>query len=90
MGRTILFDLDGTITDSGEGIINCATLALEHFGLPIPNKNAMRVFVGPPQRTKSYCHYTSLSFGLSIVLHRILSLRAFAGSVYRNNQGQDG
>ena len=48
MGRTILFDLDGTLTDSGEGIINCATLALNHFGLPVPSQEAMRVFVGPP------------------------------------------
>lgn len=48
MKKTILFDLDGTLTDSGEGIINCAILALEHFGLPIPSIEAMRVFVGPP------------------------------------------
>lgn len=48
MQKTILFDLDGTLTDSGEGIINCAILALEHFGLPIPSREAMRVFVGPP------------------------------------------
>lgn len=46
--KTIFFDLDGTLTDSGEGIINCATLALEHFGLPIPSREEMRVFVGPP------------------------------------------
>ena len=46
MKKTILFDLDGTITDSGEGIINCATLALEHFGLPVPSREEMRVFVG--------------------------------------------
>ncbi len=48
MKKTILFDLDGTLTDSGEGIINCAILALEHFGLPVPSRDAMRVFVGPP------------------------------------------
>lgn len=46
--RAILFDLDGTLTDSGEGIINCALLALEHFGLPLPSREEMRVFVGPP------------------------------------------
>ena len=46
--KAILFDLDGTLTDSGEGIINCATLALEHFGLPVPSREEMRVFVGPP------------------------------------------
>ena len=48
MAKTILFDLDGTLTDSGEGIINCAILALEHFGLPIPDREEMRSFVGPP------------------------------------------
>lgn len=46
--KTILFDLDGTLTDSGEGIINCVILALEHYGLPIPDRSALRVFVGPP------------------------------------------
>ena len=46
--KSILFDLDGTLTDSGEGIINCAILALEHYGLPIPSREEMRTFVGPP------------------------------------------
>lgn len=48
MRKGILFDLDGTLTDSGEGIINCAIVALEHFGLPIPSREELRVFVGPP------------------------------------------
>lgn len=47
---TILFDLDGTLTDSGEGIINCSIYALEYFGLPVPSREEMRVFVGPPMR----------------------------------------
>ena len=46
--KAIFFDLDGTLTDSGEGIMNCATLALEHLGLPVPSREEMRVFVGPP------------------------------------------
>ena len=48
--KSIFFDLDGTLTDSGEGIFNCAELALRHFGLPIPSRQEMRVFVGPPLR----------------------------------------
>lgn len=48
MGKKIFFDLDGTLTDSGEGIINCASMALEHFGLEVPDREQMRVFVGPP------------------------------------------
>ena len=46
--KAIFFDLDGTLTDSGEGIINCAALALRHFGLPVPSREEMGVFVGPP------------------------------------------
>ena len=58
MEKAILFDLDGTLTDSGEGIINCAILALEHFGLPVPSREEMRVFVGPP------LHETFLKHGV--------------------------
>lgn len=58
MAKTILFDLDGTLTDSGEGILNCAELALRHFGLPVPDRETMRVFVGPP------LHETFLKFGV--------------------------
>ena len=46
--KAVFFDLDGTLTDSGEGIMNCATLALEYFGLPVPSREELRVFVGPP------------------------------------------
>ena len=48
--KSIFFDLDGTLTDSGEGIINCATLALNYFHLPVPSREELRVFVGPPLR----------------------------------------
>lgn len=58
MPKSILFDLDGTLTDSGEGIINCAAPALEHFGIPIPQRDALRVFVGPP------LHDTFRQFGV--------------------------
>ena len=48
MKKKILFDLDGTLTDSGEGIINCAVYALQKFALPIPPREELRKFVGPP------------------------------------------
>lgn len=58
--KTILFDLDGTLTDSGEGIINCAILALEHYGLEIPSRETLRVFVGPP------LHESFIKFGVPV------------------------
>ena len=48
MTKTIIFDLDGTLTDSGEGIKNCAGLTLEHFKLPIRHRDDLGFFVGPP------------------------------------------
>lgn len=46
--KQILFDLDGTLTDSGEGIMHCAELTLQHYGLPVPTRKEMRSIVGPP------------------------------------------
>ena len=46
--RSMLFDLDGTLTDSGEGIINCAQYAFRQMGYPVPPREQMGVFVGPP------------------------------------------
>ena len=46
--KAVLFDLDGTLTDSGEGIINCAQYAFQQMGYPVPPREEMGVFVGPP------------------------------------------
>lgn len=43
-----LFDLDGTITDSGPGIINSIRYALEKYRLPVPEEKVLRTFIGPP------------------------------------------
>ena len=43
-----IFDLDGTITDSGTGIINSIRYALEKYGLPVPEEKVLRTFIGPP------------------------------------------
>ena len=43
-----LFDLDGTVTDSGPGIVNSIRYALEKYGLPVPEEKVLRTFIGPP------------------------------------------
>ena len=48
MAKHILFDLDGTLTDSGEGIINSARLVFEHYHVPVPDLPTLKAFVGPP------------------------------------------
>ena len=44
----ILFDLDGTLTDSGKGITNSVAYALTKFGLKYESKESLRCFIGPP------------------------------------------
>lgn len=44
----ILFDLDGTLMDSGEGIMKCAQYALKKMGTDIEDYRTLRAFVGPP------------------------------------------
>ena len=48
MYKAILFDLDGTLTDSGEGITKSVQYALEKVGKPEPDLQKLRIFVGPP------------------------------------------
>lgn len=48
--KHVFFDLDGTLTDSGEGILKCAKLALHHFGITGYDEKQLRSFVGPPLR----------------------------------------
>ena len=46
----VLFDLDGTLTDSSLGITKCAQLALHHFGIEVEDLKELNVFIGPPLR----------------------------------------
>ena len=46
--KYLLFDLDGTLNESGEGIMKCAQHTLRHFGINIDNLNDLLPFVGPP------------------------------------------
>ena len=48
MYKTLLFDLDGTLTDSSRGITNSVAYALEKYGLPYKNKKELECFIGPP------------------------------------------
>ncbi|MDL2266556.1 HAD hydrolase-like protein [Desulfovibrio sp. OttesenSCG-928-G15] len=54
----VLFDLDGTLLQSGEGIINGMRHALDKLGVTLPANFDGRVFIGPPLR-----------YSLSVLLH---------------------
>lgn len=43
-----LFDLDGTVTDPGEGITNSVMYALQKFGIHERDRRKLYRFIGPP------------------------------------------
>lgn len=58
--ETVLFDLDGTLTDPGEGITNSVSYALEKFGINVEDKRELYRFIGPPLMY-SFSHFYSFS-----------------------------
>ncbi len=48
MYKTILFDLDGTLTDPGQGITNSVAYALQKMGRPVPAREELYRYIGPP------------------------------------------
>jgi phosphoglycolate phosphatase len=46
--KYIFLDLDGTLTDSKEGILNCVKYALSKFGIEENDNNKLMKYAGPP------------------------------------------
>jgi Predicted phosphatases len=46
--QAIFFDLDGTLTESGPGIIKAVQYALNKMGCPEADPQKLRFFIGPP------------------------------------------
>lgn len=60
MYRYLFFDLDGTLTDSKEGILNCLRYAFEKLGEPTPDEDTLLQFIGPPLQESfaRFCGFT--------------------------------
>ena len=56
----VIFDLDGTIIDTGPGIKNCIGAAIKKMGLPHKTDKELEAFIGPPIRSafRSFLHLT--------------------------------
>lgn len=60
MYQYILFDLDGTITESGPGIMNSVAYAVKKMGYAVPDNSVLRRFIGPPL-SESFQKYFGMS-----------------------------
>lgn len=48
MIETVLFDLDGTLTEPDEGILNSVIYALDKFSIKVEDRRELYCFIGPP------------------------------------------
>lgn len=72
MYHYIFFDLDGTLTDSKEGIFNCLRYALEKMDRPVPQETILTKFIGPPLQDSfmQYCGLTEEQAMQGVALFR--------------------
>lgn len=57
----VLFDLDGTLTDPGEGITNSVAYALNKFCITVEDNAELYCFIGPPL-IDSFMKYYNMSY----------------------------
>lgn len=60
MYQSIFFDLDGTLTDSKEGVLESVRYAIENLGRPMPEEPDLLKFIGPPLQD-SFMRYCGLT-----------------------------
>lgn len=82
----LLFDLDGTLTDSKPGILNCVQYALEKLGRPEPDREKLNCYVGPPLH-KSFEKFAGFDPETALVAtntyrERFADVGLFENSVY--------
>ena len=68
----ILFDLDGTLTDPGEGITNSVAYALAKWGITEADRTELYRFIGPPLKDSfmEYYGFTPEDADAAIVAYR--------------------
>ena len=79
----VLFDLDGTLTQSEEGIWNCAKHAAKEMGFPEPDAATLRKFIGPPL-IHSFRTYLGMTQEQAEEAQRIYRARYTTVGMYEN------
>ena len=78
-----LFDLDGTLTDPGPGITNSVMYALAKSGYPVPPREELYKFIGPPL-VFSFTTYSGMSEEEAVRALGYYRERFSAGGLFEN------
>ncbi|HJX35966.1 MAG TPA: HAD hydrolase-like protein, partial [Dehalococcoidales bacterium] len=87
MLANIFFDLDGTLTDSKEGIIKCIDYALDKLDHPVPEGFNVNDCLGPPlrlsfRRLLNSNDETLIERAVAIYRERFSTIGLFENKVY--------
>lgn len=86
MFQNLLFDLDGTLTNSAEGITKCVQYALAAQGIAAPDLKKLEVFIGPPLRNSFMKYYgmteAEAETGVAKYRERYTDIGIWENSVY--------
>ena len=79
--KIVLFDLDGTITDSSQGIVNSIQYALKKLGFPEEPREKIQQFIGPPLQ-----HTFGVNYGIADYQNAVRIYREYYASkgIYEN------
>lgn len=81
----LLFDLDGTLTDSARGIMNAIEYALHTYGITVNDRSTLRPFIGPPLAESMRKYY---GFGVEQSLEAVERFREYydgKGGLFEND-----
>jgi phosphoglycolate phosphatase len=82
--KNVLFDLDGTLTDPGEGITRSLQYALDELGIECPAPAELHVHIGPPIRDALYIILKTKDASLVEEALRIYRVRFSETGIYEN------
>jgi phosphoglycolate phosphatase len=87
MLTNIFFDLDGTLTDSKEGIVKCMHYALDKLNCPCPAEFEDDRFIGPPLRVTFKKFFNTddeilIEKAVSLYRERFSTIGLFENKVY--------
>lgn len=79
----IVFDLDGTLTESGPGVMASMKRALAELNLPEPTAEQLRTFIGPPM-LQSLTQTCGFSMELSEQVYKLYHQYYSTEGIYEN------
>lgn len=68
--KHLFFDLDGTLADSSQGILNCFTATFTELRVEVPTRETLKTLIGPPLENSFACFLQSDQVTEAVSIYR--------------------